>query len=124
MKTFRRYVRRYQGNRHLFTFASLDQCLCILLPQLAYRESLRDIDACLRAHEDKLYHMGIRGGMSRNTLANANQRRDWRIYEEFAQAMIRGARPLYSDEDLGLELDHTIYALDISTIDLVPIGRV
>ena len=74
--------------------------------QLTFRESLRDIEACLRAHQDKLYHMGIRGGMSRNTLANANQRRDWRIYAEFAQAVIRIARPLYADEDLGLELDN------------------
>ena len=86
--------------------------------QLTFRESLRDIEACLRAHQDKLYHMGIRGGMSRNTLANANQRRDWRIYAEFAQAMIRIARPLYADEDLGLELDNTGYALDASTVDL------
>ena len=86
--------------------------------QLTFRESLRDIEACLRAQQDKLYHMGIRGGMSRNTLANANQRRDWRIYAEFAQAMIRIARPLYADEDLGLELDNTVYALDASTIDL------
>ena len=86
--------------------------------QLTFRESLRDIEACLRAHQDKLYHMGIRGGMSRNTLANANQRRDWRIYAEFAQAMIRIARPLYANEDLGLELDNTVYALDASTIDL------
>ena len=86
--------------------------------QLTFRESLRDIEACLRAQQDKLYHMGIRGGMSRNALANANQRRDWRIYAEFAQAMIRIARPLYADEDLGLELDNTVYALDASTIDL------
>ena len=89
--------------------------------QLTFRESLRDIEACLRAHQDKLYHMGIRGGMSRNTLANANRRRDWRIYAEFAQAMIRIARPLYADENLGLELDNTVYALDagrMPTIDL------
>ena len=96
----------------------LDQFLCMAFAQLTFRESLRDIEACLRAHQDKLYHMGIRGGMSRNTLANANQRRDWRIYAEFAQAMIRIARPLYANEDLGLELDNTVYALDASTIDL------
>ena len=118
MKTFRRCVWRYQGNRHIQSFTCLDQLLCMAFAQLTFRESLRDIEACLRAHQDKLYHMGIRGGMSRNTLANANQRRDWRIYAEFAQAMIRIARPLYADEDLGLDLDNTIYALDASTIDL------
>ena len=118
MKTFRRCVQRYHGNRHIQSFTCLDQFLCMAFAQLTFRESLRDIEACLRAHQDKLYHMGIRGGMSRNTLANANQRRDWRIYAEFAQAMIRIARPLYADEDLGLELDNTVYALDASTIDL------
>ena len=118
MKTFRRCVQRYQGNRHIQSFTCLDQFLCMAFAQLTFRESLRDIEACLRAHQDKLYHMGIRGGMSRNTLANANQRRDWRIYAEFAQAMIRIARPLYANEDLGLELDNTVYALDASTIDL------
>ena len=118
MKTFRRCVQRYQGNRRIQSFTCLDQFLCMAFAQLTYRESLRDIEACLRVHKDKLYHMGIRGGMSRNTLANANQRRDWRIYAEFAQAMIRIARPLYADEDLGLDLDNTVYALDASTIDL------
>ena len=118
MRAFRKCVQRYHGNRHVQSFTCLDQFLCMAFAQLTYRESLRDIEACLRAHQDKLYHMGIRGGMSRNTLANANQRRDWRIYAEFAQAMIRIARPLYADEDLGLELDNTVYALDASTIDL------
>ena len=118
MKAFRKCVQRYQGNRHIQSFTCLDQFLCMAFAQLTFRESLRDIEACLRAHQDKLYHMGIRGGMSRNTLANANQRRDWRIYAELAQAMIRIARPLYADEDLGLELDNTAYALDASTIDL------
>ena len=118
MKTFRRCVQRYQGNRRIQSFTCLDQFLCMAFAQLTYRESLRDIEACLRVHKDKLYHMGIRGGMSRNTLANANQRRDWRIHAEFAQAMIRIARPLYADEDLGLDLDNTVYALDASTIDL------
>ena len=118
MKTFRRCVQRYHGNRHIQSFTCLDQFLCMAFAQLTFRESLRDIEACLRAHQDKLYHMGIRGGMSRNTLANANQRRDWRIYAEFAQAMIRIARPLYADEDLGLKLDNTVYALDASSIDL------
>ena len=118
MKTFRRCVQRYHGNRHIQSFTCLDQFLCMAFAQLTFRESLRDIEVCLRAHQDKLYHMGIRGGMSRNTLANANQRRDWRIYAEFAQAMIRIARPLYGDEDLGLDLDNTVYALDASTVDL------
>ena len=86
MKAFHRCVQRYEGNRHVQSFTCLDQFLCMAFAQLTFRESLRDIEACLRAHQDKLYHMGIRGGMSRNTLANANQRRDWRIYAEFAQA--------------------------------------
>ena len=108
MRAFRRCVQRYQGNRHIQSITCLDQLLCIAFAQLTFRESLRDIEACLRAHQDKLYHMSIRGGMSRNTLANANQRRDWRIYAEFAQAMIRIARPQYADENLGLELDNTL----------------
>ena len=82
MKTFRRCVQHCQGNRHIQSFTYLDQSPCMAFAQLTFRESLRDIEACLRAHEDNLYHMGIRGGMSRNTLANANQRRDWRIYAE------------------------------------------
>ncbi len=87
--------------------------------QLTYRESLCDIKACLRAHQSKLYHMGIRSAsVARNTLSKANERRDWRIYADFAQALIRIARPLYAEEDLGLELDNTVYALDASTIDL------
>jgi transposase len=86
--------------------------------QLTYRESLRDIEACLRAQKNKLYHMGIRATISRSTLADANEKRDWRIYADFAQALIKIARPLYAEEDLGLDLDNTIYALDASTIDL------
>jgi hypothetical protein len=86
--------------------------------QLTYRESLRDIEACLRAHQSKLYHMGIRSRVVRSTLSDANEQRDWRIYADFAQALIRIARPLYAEEDLGLELDNTVYALDASTIDL------
>src|SRR5699024_4208603 len=118
MHTFRRYVRRYQGDRYTKSFSCLDQYLCMAFAQLAYRESLRDIEACLRAQKDKLYHMGIRGAVSRTTLSDANERRDWRIYADFAQALIRIARPLYADQDLGLDLDHTVYALDASTIDL------
>lgn len=118
MHTFRRCVQRYDGNHKIKSFSCLDQFLCMAFAQLAYRESLRDIEACLRAQREKLYHMGIRGGISRNTLANANKVRDWRIYADFAQALIKIARPLYAEEDLGLELDNTVYALDASTIDL------
>lgn len=118
MHTFRRCVARYDGNRYKKTFSCLDQYLCMAFAQLTYRESLRDIEACLRAQKDKLYHMGIRGKVSRSTLADANERQDWRIYADLAQALIRIARPLYADEDLGLELDNTVYALDASTIDL------
>jgi hypothetical protein len=118
MHTFRRCVANYQGNRYKKSFSCLDQYLCMAFAQLTYRESLRDIEACLRAQRDKLYHMGIRGSISKSTLADANQNRDWRIYADFAQALIRIARPLYANEDLGLELDNTVYALDASTIDL------
>jgi len=118
MHTFRSCVARYQGNRKVKTFTCRDQYYCMAFAQLTYRESLRDIEACLRAQRSKLHHMGIHGGISRNTLANANERRDWRIYADFAQALIRIARPLYADEDLGLDLDNTIYALDSTTIDL------
>jgi hypothetical protein len=118
MHTFRRCVARYDGNRYKKTFSCLDQYLCMAFAQLTYRESLRDIEACLRAQKDKLYHMGIRGSISRSTLADANQRQDWRIYADLAQALIRIARPLYADEDLGLDLDNTVYALDASTVDL------
>jgi len=117
-KAFRRCVRRYHGDRRVQSFTCLDQFLCMAFAQLTLRESLRDIEVCLRAHRDKLYHMGIRGGMSRNTLSNANMRRDWRIYADFAQSLIGVARPLYADDDLGLDLDNTVYALDSSTIDL------
>lgn len=118
MHTFRRCVARYDGNRYKKNFSCFDQSLCMAFAQLTFRVSLRDIEACLRAHKDKLYHMGIRGGVSRSTLADANERRDWRIYADLAQALIGIARPLYADEDLGLELDNTVYALDASTIDL------
>ena len=116
--TFRRCVVRYQGNRYVKSFSCLDQYLCMAFAQLTYRESLRALAACLRAQKDKLYHMGIRGGVSKSTLADANEARDWRIYADFAQSLIRIARPLYADEELGLDLDNTVYALDASTIDL------
>ncbi len=118
MHTFRRCVQRYQGNHKIQTFICLDQFRCMAFAQLTYRESLRDIEACLRAQQSKLYHMGIRGGVSRNTLANANKVRDWRIYADFAQSLIQIARKLYVDEDIGAELDNTVYALDATTIDL------
>ncbi len=118
MHIFRQCVNRYQGNRKIKNFTCLDQFLCMAFAQLTYRESLRDIEVCLRAQHNKLYHMGIRGGIARNTLANANKIRDWRIYADLAQSLITTARGLYINEDLGLELDNTVYALDASTIDL------
>jgi len=118
MHTFRRCVRRYDGHRKVQSFSCLDQYLCMAFAQLTYRESLRDIEACLRAQPFKLYHMGLRGTVSRNTLANANGTRDWRIYADFAQRLIATARQLYADEPLAVELDHTVYALDATVIDL------
>jgi len=116
--TFSRKVQQYQGNRYVKNFSCLDQYLCMAFAQLTFRESLRDIEACLRAQRSKLFHMGIRGKVSRSTLADANERRDWRIYADIAMALIDIARPLYVGEDLGLELDNTVYALDATTIDL------
>ena len=110
MKAFRNCVQRYQGNRYVKSFTCLDQFLCLAFAQLTHRESLRDIEVCLRAHQDKLYHLGLRGGIARNTLAHANQQRDWRLYADVAHALIRIARPLYAEDDLGLELDNTVYA--------------
>lgn len=118
LPTFRRCVNRYQGNRKVIQFSCLDQFLCMAFAQLTYRESLRDIEACLRAQQSKLYHMGIRGNIARNTLANANKTRDWRIYADFALSLISTARKLYIDEDFGVELEQTVYALDSTTIDL------
>jgi hypothetical protein len=115
---FRQCVERYNGNYKVKTFSCLNQFLCMAFAQLTYRESLRDIEACLRVAKTKLYHMGIRGKVSRNTLAHANETRDWRIYADFGQALIRIARELYAGEDLGLELDQTVYALDATIIDL------
>ena len=116
--TFRRCVARYRGHHKVKSFSCLDQYLCLAFAQLTYRESLRDIEACLRARQGKLYHMGIRGTVSRNTLANANEKRDWRIHADFAQALIAIAKPLYADDSFGVELDNTVYALDATTIDL------
>jgi len=118
MHTFRNCVRRYHGNYKVQTFSCRDQYLCMAFAQLTYRESLRDIEACLRAQESKLYHMGIRGKVARSTLADANEQRDWRIYADLAQSLIHIARRLYLHEDFGVEIDQTVYALDSSTIDL------
>ena len=119
LHTFRRCVSRYQGDHYVKQFSCFDQYLVMAFAQFTHRESLRDIEACLRAHQSKLYHIGIRSlNVARNTLSKANERRDWRIYADFAHALIRIARPLYAEEDLGIELDNTVYALDASTIDL------
>ena len=115
---FRTCVAQYNGNYKVKSFTCWDQFLCMAFAQLTYRESLRDIQACLRGTRYKLYHMGIRGNVSRNTLANANKIRDWRIYSDFAQVLIRKARRLYANESFGVELDQTVYALDSTTIDL------
>lgn len=116
--TFRRLVTKYHGDFNVRSFSCLDQFLCMAFAQLTYRESLRDIEACLGAQPAKLYHLGIRGNVSRSALADANEGRDWRIYFEFAQALIRIARRLYAKEPLGVELSETVYALDSTTIDL------
>jgi len=118
LTTFRRCVSRYQGERKVHSFSCLDQFLCMAFAQLTARESLRDIEACLRAQRSKLYHLGIRSAVARNTLANANAVRDWRIFADFAQSLIGIARPLYVDEPFGVDLKDTIYALDATTIDL------
>jgi hypothetical protein len=118
LTTFRRCVARYGGEHKVKSFSCLDQYLCMAFAQLTYRESLRDIEACLRAQESKLYHLGIQGRVSRSTLADANEVRDWRIYADFAQSLIRIARRLYADEPFGVDLQETVYALDASTIDL------
>ena len=118
IKKFRHCVNRYNGNYRVRSFSCLDQFLCMAFAQLTYRESLRDIECCLRAMRGKLYHMGIRGKVSRSTIAYANENRDWRIYCDFAQSLIHQARQLYSDDDFGLQLQETVYALDASIIDL------
>ena len=115
---FHKCVDRYRGHHKVKRFSCWNQFLCLAFAQLTYRESLRDIEACLRAAKTKLYHLGIRGQVSRNTLANANAVRDWRIYADFAQVIIAQARQLYAHEDFGVELEQTVYALDSTTIDL------
>ena len=118
LTTFRRCVARYAGEHKVKSFSCLDQYLCMAFAQLTYRESLRDIESSLRAQAAKLYHLGIRGNVSRNTLANANATRDWRIYASFAERLIGIARGLYAEEPFGVDLAETVYALDATTIDL------
>src|SRR5467141_283047 len=115
---FQKCVTRYRGDYQQKTFSCWDQYLAMAFAQLTYRDSLRDIEACLRSMQGKLYHMGFRGKVSRSTLADANESRDWRIYADFAQVLIGMARPLYADDPLGVELDQNLYALDSTTIDL------
>src|SRR5437667_344429 len=117
-KRFQRLVLKYQGDRYVKNFSCGNQFLCMAFAQVTYRESLRDIEARLRAHSAKLYHLCIRSRVSRSTLADANELRDWRIYAEFAQALIATARPLYADDPLELELANTAYALDATLIEL------
>jgi len=115
---FRRCVRRYQGDYKVKSFSCWSQFLCMAFGQLTFRESLRDVETCLRSRPDQLYHLGIRGVVSRSVLADANRERDWRIYHDLAQLLIRRARVLYANEPLGLDLNETVYALDSTTIDL------
>jgi len=115
---FRRCVQRYDGNRNIRSFSCWDQFLAMAFAQLTYRESLRDIEVCLAAQRSKLYHCGLSGPVRRSSLADANERRDWRIYADFAHTLIDIARPLYADTELGLDLNGTAYALDATTIDL------
>ena len=118
LHTFRRCVQRYPSKYPTKTFSHLDQFLCMAFAQLTYRESLRDIETCLRAHQAKLYHLGIRGNIAKSTLADANEQRDWHIYEDFAISLIQIARKLYASDSFAVELEQTAYALDTTTIDL------
>ena len=118
MYEFRKCVERYHGDYKVLSFTCLDQFLCMAFAQMTFRESLRDIQACLRSKQNKLYHMGIRGQVSRNTLSNANNQRDWRIYADLAMILIHRARELYINDPFGIDLKNTVYALDSTTIDL------
>jgi transposase len=115
---FRRCVRRYRGDYKVKTFSCWNQFLCMAFGQLTFRDSLRDVETCLRSRQEQLYHLGIRGEVSHSTLADANRERDWRIYYDLAQLLIRRARTLYANQPIGLELNETVYALDSTTIDL------
>lgn len=118
VREFRKCVKRYQGEHRARNFSCWDQFLCMAFAQLTFRESLRDIEACLRTNRKKLYHLGIRGHVARSTLARANDRRDWRIYQDFALVLIHQARTLYSEDSFSVTLDNATYALDSTTIDL------
>src|SRR5512144_3323898 len=118
LPAFRHCVARYHGEYKVGGFSCLDQFLYLAFVQLTYRESLRDIETCLRAMQPKLYHLGIRGRVARSTLADANETRDWRIAGDFAQVLIARARALYCDEPFAVELAQTVYAFDATTIDL------
>jgi hypothetical protein len=118
LEQFQRGVRRHGGSYKLKSFSCWDQFLCMAFGQLTYRDSLEDIETCLRSRQDQLYHLGLRGRVARSTLADANHQRDWRIYHDLAQTLIQRARRLYGQTDLGLALDQTVYALDATTIDL------
>ena len=118
LHTFRQCVAKYPSRYPTLKFSHLDQFLCLAFAQLTYRESLRDIETCLRAHQAKLYHLGIRGNIAKSTLADANESRDWRIYQDFALSQIQLARKLYSQDSFAVELEQTAYALDTTTIDL------
>jgi hypothetical protein len=118
LHTFRQCVAKYPSRYPTLTFSHLDQLLCLAFAQLTYRESLRDIETCLRAHQAKLYHLGIRGNIAKSTLADANESRDWRIYQDFALSLIQIARNLYINDSFAVELKQTAYALDTTTIDL------
>jgi hypothetical protein len=116
--TFTCAVRRYRGDYRVRSFSCRDQLLCMMFGQLSFRDSLRDIVICLQSQQHKLYHMGIRGPVKRSTLADANEKRDWRIYAELAMTLIAEARPLYQEDEFHIQLDQMIYALDSTTIDL------
>src|SRR5512140_1143235 len=118
MHEFQKCVARYGGDRNSRGFSCWEQFLCLSFAQLTYRESLRDIESCLRAMQPKLYHMGIKSKVSRSTLADANEKRDWRIFADFAHILISTAQDMYRKGEFGKELEQTVYAFDATTIDL------
>ena len=122
MHEFRKCVKKYNGACKLRKFSCWGQFLCMAFAQLTHRDSLRDIEACLRAQGNKLYHLGIRGKVSRSTLADANDARDWRIYQDFAIILLKQARKLYVDDKFSVQIENTTYALDSTIIDLLPLG--
>jgi len=115
---FKKYVKKYKGNSRVRKFSCYDQFLCLAFAQITYRESLRDIETCLNSHHEKLYHIGFRGKVSKSTLADANETRDYRIYQDFAYHLISIAKKLYQNEEMAIDLDYSLYAFDSTTIDL------